>query len=600
MRKLVMAFAGSAAALGALACDNPLEVKNQNNPDVERAFGSPASVEQLIGTTFQLIFSANLGSSTALNPALMAMSFENASPLGNFGMGVRSALPRVSIQNTPGNQTATENFRDFSGLTRAARLAVNGILAIDKFRPTGGLGSTGATSRADAFAHFTTGVANLHLAMTYDSAAIITPATIKALPDEEAVPPLSGYREVAAAGMQMLDSAIIIATAAGSTMPSLPDTWINGNALTQANFLRFMRSMRARLAISWARDAADRAAINWTNVLADATNGITADFNITLNTSTGWDMAWIGTQYQFGAWHQMSPVIIGMADTTGAYAAWMATAPNNRTPFLIRTPDRRFPAGDTRAAQQTTSNAANRGKSGSAPTAPLYFINRSTGDDISGDPSGTSYYDHYRFAAIALASRNGPWPFLTKAENDMIAAEAHLRKATPDVAAAVALIDPWRMRAGLPKLAGIVTSITTPVPGARIVTSSGTAAADSTAGATIVRDGTGAYLYSVFPDAGNTTSCVPRAPIGASNGVTNTPVCGTVFEAMKWEKRMESAYTGWSQWFFDSRRWNDLPEGTPLQYALPYHEANARGIPFRLQIGGVGGPDAAPKGTYGF
>jgi hypothetical protein len=115
-----------------------------------------------------------------------------------------------------------------------------------------------------------------------------------------------------------------------------------------------------------------------------------------------------------------------------------------------------------------------------------------------------------------------------------------------------------------------------------------------------VRDAAGAYLYSAFPDPTNTNSCVPRAPIGTSNGVTNTPVCGNLFEAMKWEKRMETSFTGWSQWYFDSRGWGDLPEGTPLQYPTPYQEMNARGAPFVIELGGVGKTDGAPKGTYGF
>jgi hypothetical protein len=66
-------------------------------------------------------------------------------------------------------------------------------------------------------------------------------------------------------------------------------------------------------------------------------------------------------------------------------------------------------------------------------------------------------------------------------------------------------------------------------------------------------------------------SCVPRVPVSAT-----TTACGTVLEAMKWEKRMESAFTGYSQWFIDSRGWGDLVPGTPLEWPVPIQEMNSR------------------------
>jgi hypothetical protein len=69
-------------------------------------------------------------------------------------------------------------------------------------------------------------------------------------------------------------------------------------------------------------------------------------------------------------------------------------------------------------------------------------------------------------------------------------------------------------------------------------------------------------------------------------------------EALKWEKRMETAYSGFGQWFFDSRGWGDLIELTPLQYPVPYQELDARQKPY-YGLGG-GGLSSAAKGTYGF
>jgi hypothetical protein len=67
---------------------------------------------------------------------------------------------------------------------------------------------------------------------------------------------------------------------------------------------------------------------------------------------------------------------------------------------------------------------------------------------------------------------------------------------------------------------------------------------------------------------------------------------------MKWEYRMESAYTGYGNWYFPSRGWGDLPEGTPVQWPVPYNEMDARFQAF-YPMGGVGSPTGAAAGNYG-
>src|SRR5207342_2603946 len=140
---------------------------------------------------------------------------------------------------------------------------------------------------------------------------------------------------------------------------------------------------------------------------------------------------------------------------------------------------------------------------------------------------------------------------ITKAEMDMLAAEGYLRQG--QIAAAAGLIDTYRVRAGLPALSSAALTASTPVPGGH--------------------------------------ACVPRVPTSAGNATA----CGDIFEAMKWEKRMETAFTGWASWYFDSRGWGDLPEGTPLEFPVPYQELEARRKPF-YDLGGIGGKSAAPKG----
>jgi len=90
---------------------------------------------------------------------------------------------------------------------------------------------------------------------------------------------------------------------------------------------------------------------------------------------------------------------------------------------------------------------------------------------------------------------------------------------------------------------------------------------------------------------------VPKVPVGPS---FTTIACGNMLEAMKWEKRIETAYTHYMAWFLDMRGWGDLPEGTPYDWAAPYQDLQARqrtgsGI---YSVGGT--YHVAAKGTYGW
>jgi hypothetical protein len=551
MKKSVTAFAWL-ALVAAVGCQEPLSVTNKNNPDVERALSTPTGIEQLIATSYQQVFNGVQRNTVA--PQLNAMSLESYGSVANFGMALRVAIPRALIQNARGNQTAAENFAVFSNMQRQSRTIANGIAALDRLVAGGStLGTPAQNARARAFGFFTLGLAHAYTSLVYDSASVVWPTT-----PTDVVPAFEGYAAVNTAALKMMDSALTIANAvSGATNIAafqMPDTWIRGTTVSRDLFVRIVRSFKARFRAGVARTPAERTAVNWDEVIADATNGITSDLNISLSVQAGWQNQVVTNAYRYSGWHSMAPFYIGMADTSGAYDAWLATARSSRSSFLIKTPDRRFPSGETRADQQAAS-----GTFPNATTGLPYFRNRPSGEDNPADPWANSPYDHYRYRSLALnnADNAGPWPDITKAEVDLLAAEGYLRKG--DVATAAALIDRTRVsRGGLPALAGAVASATDPVPGG--------------------------------------AACVPRVPTGPAYTTTS---CGNVLEALKWEKRIEGVFTGWSIWYFDSRGWGDLIEATALQYPVPYQEMDARGLPF-YNSDQIVGPSAAAKGTYGF
>jgi len=271
----------------------------------------------------------------------------------------------------------------------------------------------------------------------------------------------------------------------------------------------------------------------------------------------GWDIVWYAQHFASAAWHQMSQFWLGMADTSGSYAAYLAnTTPSTRTQILIVTPDRRFPQGTTRTAQNA---APGTGSAGQPFANTPYFRNRPTGSDIAGDPLQVSMYDFWRGRAFQQAARVGPYPIITAAEIRLLAAEGYLRIPAPNFTEAINRINVSRVAIGvLPALNAVTDTLAVAAP------------------------------------AGN--SCVPKVPDAAQSyrGVR----CGNVWDALKYEYRLETAYTGYGNWFFPARGWGDLPQYTATQWPVPYNEMDARGQAF-YGFGGPGGVSGAGPGNYG-
>jgi len=544
MHRLNRVLSGVLVAVAVSACSDALEVTNTNNPDRVRVYARATDIEALISGAYSSVFNGTFGTD-GLAPSARTMSWENASNLANWGLGPRSAIPRSFIDNTRGNPYQGENQADFNATSRASRAAADGLNRMILGGVT--LGSAAQDARAKAFGWFVLGLGMGYLAMDYDSGTVISPY------DElGAIPELVGYTEVNVAALAALDSALTwTATSTAATGTNgfpLPNTWINGYAPTAADFIKLVRTYKAYFRANVARTPTDRAAVPWATVAADAAAGITTDILVTIG--SGWTMT--GNQWWlYAQWHQLHQLLGGMADSTGVYDAWLASA--NKTQFLIVTADRRFPQGTTRAAQIANSPAV---PVGTVPAVRPYFRNRATADPDAAPWS--SYYDWYRMIFWYNNSRTGPYPVFVKAQNDLLLAEALIR--TNQIPAAATLIDNSRVAAGLPALAGVVTTATQAVPGGAV-------------------------------------GCVPHVP--QAPGYVTT-ACGNIMEAMKWEYRMETMFVSYISQWYSSRGWGDLPEGTAVHWPVPYNEMDSRRRSF-YNLGGVGKlGGSVGKGNYGY
>lgn len=555
MHKLNRILLTGLVVAGLSACSDRLDVTNENAADAGRALRRPTDVEALIGGAFNTYFQA-VWSSNTLEPAMQCLGMENYSNLANFGMATRCATPRGPIPNGLNNPSAVETYFDYQRLHRAARQAALGLFRVNDPAFTFLPRDTARTNRAKAFAHFVMGVALGQLAMAYDSGVAVDEDDD---PSDFAPPlPFVGYDSLARYAAARLDSALVYSARQGTN--SIPTTWLaTSTALTVAQFRGLIRGYSARIRAGVARTPAERGTgagslVNWTRVQADADSFIAAlpDGFTERMDNVAWFVTWNASQMyasNSANWHQIWGAMAGMADSSQGFNAWLATAPAVRAPYTVITPDRRWPQGATRAAQQADARV----------DTLQFYENRATGNDWFGEPAGNSQYRHRRWLALRNAGNVGAFTPMPRAEMDLLAAEAFYRAG--NFAAAATRIDRTRAanKALLPPVSG------------------------------------SAAIDGVSPVPGG-TGCVPKIPAPPA---FTTAICGDLWEALKYEKRMETGYSVWGAWYFDGRGWGDLPQGTALSYPVPYQEMNTRQRN-GYAIGGIGAPGGAPAGTYGW
>jgi hypothetical protein len=590
MIRSVIRYGMLAGVVGLGACD--LVVGNPNDPGTPQVKATPADLENFLGTQYRR-WSSGLYSNAGVWAMMNIQSFENFSTLANNSQNARYPVPKVAPgnNNQVGNTAAGDQALIYNRLSESGRSASDVLRALD-----GGLsfGTEAQDQRNRSFAEFLRGVSLGYLAIVYDSAAIIraddplTPAAT-AEPGE-----LTGYQEVMAEALSALDASVAAANASisagGPGGFPLPANWMfTVTSMSGPEFIKVVRSYAARLRAQVARTPAERAAVNWDQVIADAQAGITADHLITTSTVTGPNNQWIGQTYAYTTWHQMTPFIFGMADNSGAYAAWIAAPLNVRgagTPYFQTTPDQRFPQGATRTEQRadfalTSCTNANQ-------VCKRFFVNRATSDPPGTPTWGASQYDHARHyswrTSGGTAPQSGPFPFIRLAEINLLEAEGHYRKG--NFALAAQIVNRTRTACG----PGGVPAGCTPRPAGN------GAATDPGGGLPAIT-----AFDATTPVPGG-ADCVPKTPSNAVSEGGGTVACGNLWEALKWEKRIETAFTHWGGWFLDSRGWGDLAETVPFHWAPPFEELQAR---FRVgagiySTGGSNPTGGAAQSGYGW
>lgn len=492
----------------AVGCQDLL-VDNVIDPDRTAALAEAGAVQNLIASSWTSVW--NISNSNG-GIARRIIGYADEGTSNHRNLIDYTSEPRQSF---PNNQVGAARFlvqAPWRIAYEGAANAMDGLAAIERGEidmPTDAGASTTEASndRSRAFAWLNHGILYGYLAMVFDQAATADLDTDLENPDELEYRP---YPEVRQFALTSLQNAADIAAAAPAF--ETPSGWMGGVALTNDEMVRLANSYMARLLVYSARNPAERAAVDWDRVIDLIDAGIQEDIVVQMTTG-GLSSSYFQYLMQTLAQRYAADYrLIGPADVSGAYAAWVDAPHEAMDTFNIVTPDRRITGED----ESGNPDPRARGK---------YF--RWTDEAINVhdvDPYLMGRYKWSRFADQApFPWQEGQNPIMTVAEMDLLKAEALLRLNRPEEAAE--LINRTRVENGeLP-----------PVTAAGV--------------------------------PGDLSSCVPRTQTGDA--------CGSLMAALHYERLIEGVGLDvWLTWF-NRRGFGTLQEGTFEQLPVPAHELEA-------------------------
>lgn len=411
--KKFFSVASAAALLLGSACNN-LDVTNPNNPDVARALASPEDVKNISISTMNSWYLT----STYVEPYIsMCVTADACSGnFGNFGMRFNNLEPRIPYGNNSagGDRGVTENPWNFNYQTLGA--------ANDALRAYKGgisLGSSAETAKFKAIAQFTQAASLMNLALIFDRAFVVDETFDATAGAPELVP----YGDVSKAAAAKFDQLIADLNGKNETYDKavIPTTV----ALTSNRLQRFANSMEALLLAYTPRKAAEVGSVDWAKVAALADKGI----------GTGS----AGAPFDF--------IVQGDFTTWLSYIAYYEDEKS-----WVYVDQRLIHRMDPSIPEKFNGTIVPRGTSPDA----RYLTDFGFQSPVVGDPSRGIYmqspFYHLRYVSHARLSTptNGrtPVPYLLAAESDLVRAEALIRKPSPDLATAAALINNSRVTRG--------------------------------------------------------------------------------------------------------------------------------------------------------
>jgi hypothetical protein len=553
MRKTIRIVLTGALLLSATACQD-MDVANPNNPNLESVLNSPTDVQALISSSFRTLFTQSEGDDVAIPMSTMADEFSVA--FFDFGGLELSQEPRAQFNPRSPNSGHSGVFADYyriiAGVNTAFQAIEKGNLVI---RENG----ADVTARAKAFGKFMQGIAHAQVALQFDKGYVSNELLdFETLSADQVRAQIRPYTEVRDTAIAQLKEALRLTTGANFSFPATTAEWIPGVAMSSAQFARLINTYIARITAYTPRTAAERAAVNWTEVLARLDAGLTTDFAPVATPSL------MSSLYKQRAarlrtvtpsdFMRVDNMIVGPADQSQTFINWLSIPANDRS----LTPPR-FTVVDRRIDGVATWNRATNSWSGPVPATcantpvpaqasrPVPSCGLYTGyhDDVNFfNPGRGSYLRsvyHYHRWGKGTSFESGPIPIINVAELDLLRAEALIR--LNRAAEAVPLINKTRgPNGGLPD-----------------VTLNGA--------------------------PGTAPNCTPRRINGD---------CGNLWDALRYEKRIETLGLSAGLAYYDGRGWGVLVPNTMVHFPMPVVDLELLFGAEGVYTFGGGGPGSAP------
>lgn len=316
-----------------------LNVENINAPDAAQALQNAGDVESLLGTAYYR--TAVNGTQKNASVYRRVLGEEYTMTWGNWGAQEASRIPPLAWDNSPTASYTIGVAAPWSNIYEGLSNAADALFALEQgleFDDDDGMDTEG---RAWAFGRFAQGVGHGWLALFHDQAFVFDEQTLATLDEQE--PQLLPADELMDVAMGYFEEALQYAQNAGPFQ--LPATWIHGNTLNNQELQQWIHSYMALYKSIMPRTPAERAAVDWDEVIMHLENGVhdVAGYEGEQTEGVIW---WSRTVERPDSWMRAHYNLIGPADTSGAYEAWLATPPDDREVFWIETADRRITGAD--------------------------------------------------------------------------------------------------------------------------------------------------------------------------------------------------------------------------------------------------------------
>ncbi len=259
---------GVLAAVAVAGCST-LDIANPNAPDAKRALSDPAALEAVAGGTLRTWFNTYDGCEG--NCVLVTQAQTFSASWNNWNMNFYSSVDadgkRLTRpwQNDPAAAGRTSIEVPWVGMYSAISSATDVLKAIRINKQV--INNTSDTKRAETISELMLGAGLSYIALNYDKGYIV---------DENADPATLTYsnrKQIRDAAITKLTSA---ATLAKANTFNTPSSWTNGVSYSNVQIAQIANTLAAMTLAYYARSAAENTAVNWAQVLAFTSAGMSS------------------------------------------------------------------------------------------------------------------------------------------------------------------------------------------------------------------------------------------------------------------------------------------------------------------------------------